>query len=333
MSGRADRSAETSSRYAVSLAFTLPVHWIGRGCAPTRRIRPAGTHVGCPVALRSVAVGSLRCGSRTTRCSFVKPAPCCLPVTCGQGRAAAPAAGSHPARRPAASAGGTLRPAYRNAKATTTTSSSGPITGRNSGMRSIGETSHRPASTMATPTPSSPSRIAAVPGWAEGLVDGLVHPVGVVVQELLASLKALLGPGGLRQRERVAGLEVAPPAAQPLQAVLLLLQLGQGELAQPLLLGQLGLVLAAVGDELGPLLLTGAGELGRQQRAGRLVVRIGVQDQHLAVGAAGQLTGTPDAGLERRGGGDGPGTRGQGERAEVAQLPPDRHPMARRPGG
>src|SRR3954454_5890017 len=36
------------------------------------------------------------------------------------------------------------------AKANTTTSSSGPITGRNSGMRSIGDSTHSPANAMAT---------------------------------------------------------------------------------------------------------------------------------------------------------------------------------------
>src|SRR5215218_3666142 len=45
---------------------------------------------------------------------------------------------------------GTLRAAYRKARATTTTSSSGPMTGRNSGIRSIGESTHRPANATAT---------------------------------------------------------------------------------------------------------------------------------------------------------------------------------------
>jgi hypothetical protein len=40
---------------------------------------------------------------------------------------------------------GTFRPAYRKARATTMTSSSGPMTGRNSGMRSIGDNSQRRA--------------------------------------------------------------------------------------------------------------------------------------------------------------------------------------------
>ena len=45
---------------------------------------------------------------------------------------------------------GTCRAAYRKARATTTTSSSGPITGRNSGIRSIGDSTHNRANPTAT---------------------------------------------------------------------------------------------------------------------------------------------------------------------------------------
>ena len=46
--------------------------------------------------------------------------------------------------------GGTRRAAYRKASATTTTSSSGPMIGRNSGIRSIGDSTHSPANATAT---------------------------------------------------------------------------------------------------------------------------------------------------------------------------------------
>jgi hypothetical protein len=64
-------------------------------------------------------------------------------------------------------------------------------------------------SPTATPSPTSQSRIGAVPGWPQRLVDGPVDAVGVGVQELLAALETLLGVAGLRQGERVAGFEVA----------------------------------------------------------------------------------------------------------------------------
>src|SRR6266567_2141307 len=278
---------------------------------------------------------------------------------------------------------GTCRPAYRNASATTTTSSSGPITGRNSGMRSIGEASHSPASTIAilarrgtrgsrrsrrtvvtqsgmnrassrsgpggsrrasrssSPQPATisptaatrpPSHSGIAGRVSEWLVDGLVDLVGISVQELFAALEVLLGVGGVGQGERVAGFEVTPPAAQALQTVLFLLQFGQGELAQPLFLGELGLVLVAVGDELGPFFLAGAGELGHEQRGGCLIVGVGVKHQDPAPGAACQLAGALDAGLECGGGGDGPDTGAERERAEVAQLPPNRDAMPGRPG-
>ena len=43
-----------------------------------------------------------------------------------------------------------LRAAYRSSRMTATTSSRGPITGRNSGSRSIGETTHTTATSRAT---------------------------------------------------------------------------------------------------------------------------------------------------------------------------------------
>ena len=45
---------------------------------------------------------------------------------------------------------GTWRAAYRKASATTTTSSSGPMTGRNSGIKSMGDNTHRSANPIAT---------------------------------------------------------------------------------------------------------------------------------------------------------------------------------------
>ena len=45
---------------------------------------------------------------------------------------------------------GTRRAAYRSAMATTITSSNGPMTGRNSGIRSTGERTHSPARATAT---------------------------------------------------------------------------------------------------------------------------------------------------------------------------------------
>jgi len=67
-------------------------------------------------------------------------------------------------------------------------------------------------------------------------VDGPVDLLGEGVEELLAALEVLLGVAGLWQGEGVAGFEVAPPAAQPFKTVLFLFELGQGELAEPLLL-------------------------------------------------------------------------------------------------
>src|SRR5512132_578497 len=102
------------------------------------------------------------------------------------------------------------------------------------------------------------SRTAA--GGPSGLVDGLVDAVGVVLQPLGAVLEPLLSLDRQGGAEQVADLELAIPAAQPLQALLLLVQLGQSELGGARLLVQFGLVLAALGEELGPFGLPGGGE-------------------------------------------------------------------------
>jgi hypothetical protein len=76
--------------------------------------------------------------------------PACYPVA-GSGlpsrRSDSRASPGHAAAR---TSRGTCRAASRGASATTATSSSGPITGKNSGSRSIGHSSHNPASATAT---------------------------------------------------------------------------------------------------------------------------------------------------------------------------------------
>ena len=61
---------------------------------------------------------------------------------------------------------GTRRAAYRNARATTRTSSSGPMMGRNSGIRSIGERTHSPASgSRSWPAAEPAGRVAVAGSW------------------------------------------------------------------------------------------------------------------------------------------------------------------------
>jgi hypothetical protein len=66
---------------------------------------------------------------------------------------------------------------------------------------------------------------------------------------------AAVGVDGGGHTQQVPTAELAKPAAEPIQTLLLLLQLRQRVLADPLLLLQLGQILAAIGVELRPFRL------------------------------------------------------------------------------
>ena len=81
---------------------------------------------------------------------------------------------------------------------------------------------------------------------------GLVDLLGEPFEGLGALLEPPFGRCRARGAEQVPGPDRAVPPAQPVQAFLLLIQLGEGELAFRDLAGQLGLILAAVAQELAP---------------------------------------------------------------------------------
>src|SRR5450759_3896599 len=83
--------------------------------------------------------------------------------------------------------------------------------------------------------------------------------LGVGRKLLLAQLEVADGVGSGRTGEEISRASVPVPAAQPVQALLFLLELREGELAERLFLVELGEVLAAVGAKLRPLLLAGLG--------------------------------------------------------------------------
>src|SRR3954453_15234817 len=95
---------------------------------------------------------------------------------------------------------GTFRAAYRSARATTTTSSSGPITGRNSGIRSIGESTHRPA---------NPTASLALRGTAGGARSRRT----VVTQAGRNRASSLAVPSGSRLASRISRPQVATMTA------------------------------------------------------------------------------------------------------------------------
>src|SRR5262249_61002346 len=86
------------------------------------------------------------------------------------------------------------------------------------------------------------------------------------------------GCRGAGRADQVPGLDGAVPAAQPVQALFLLIQLRQRQLALGGLTSQLGLVLPAVGQELPPLgLALGAKQLLQLGGAGLL---LGARQSH-----------------------------------------------------
>ena len=76
---------------------------------------------------------------------------------------------------------------------------------------------------------------------------------GVFLADCCTPLQARSGLSGLLGAEDVAGGQIPVPSPQALQALLLFLELRQGELGDPDLLGDLLLKLAAIRKELRPV--------------------------------------------------------------------------------
>jgi hypothetical protein len=118
------------------------------------------------------------------------------------------------------------------------------------------------------------------------------------------------------------------PAAQALQALLLLVQLSQGQLALGDLLVQFGQVLGALSQELGPFRLAGGGVDASQPLGIGVLVTAYVQHDRFATAGLDQLDSAGDAVGEGRGGRGQPGRLADRNCPRAAQLPPHRHPMA-----
>src|SRR5262249_62351866 len=100
-----------------------------------------------------------------------------------------------------------------------------------------------------------PAACAAPASSFSHLTSMRVHAVREVLESHFALLQPLLR-GLLRVRpEHVPAPQVPKPAAQPLEILVFLVQLGGGELPRPDLLVDLPVELAALGQELLPLVL------------------------------------------------------------------------------
>ena len=161
-------------------------------------------------------------------------------------------------------------------------------------------------------------------------MGGLVDPFGVVVQDVGAGAQSLVGGFCLRQFQDVAFLQVPVPAPQPVEALFLFLEFGEGEFLLLDFLGDFLLELAAVGQEFGPFLDACRLEGVPDQCRGGFVAGGGVNESQGAAAIAAQFPGPVQVGLECRSGRQRPYPGGYGDGSGLAQLPPDRHPVSGR---
>src|SRR5262245_2969761 len=159
-----------------------------------------------------------------------------------------------------------------------------------------------------------------------------VDALGEVLEQRLALLQTAVGCRGGRGAEKVAQLEVAVPAPEPLEALLLLVQLGERELLLGDLAFELGLVLAALGDELAPFLLATGGEEGLEALGLGPIAAMCFQEQRVTVTALDQRDRALESLLEGRRRRKRPDALAERERTDAPQLAPDRDAMTGRLG-
>lgn len=85
-------------------------------------------------------------------------------------------------------------------------------------------------------------------------MKSFVYLVGIVLKQPNAPLEAFFALACLGKFEHIPAFQIPVPPAQPVQALLLFLQLRQRELADPYLFGDLFLELDTVRPELRPLI-------------------------------------------------------------------------------
>src|SRR5262245_40237161 len=147
----------------------------------------------------------------------------------------------------------------------------------------------------AVPTPrSSSARQAPAPPWswiASCSTSVFEDPLGVVLQTIGALLETTFSFRARRGPEDVAKTDFSVPPSEALEILLLLVELGRRELLGADLLVDLLVELGALGEELGPLLLTLGSEHRLQSCGHRVSARDRVQDDRFSVRSLDQLDG------------------------------------------
>src|SRR5215831_17482687 len=159
-----------------------------------------------------------------------------------------------------------------------------------------------------------------------------VDALGEVLEQRLALLQTAVGFRGGRGAEEVAQLEVAVPAPEPFEALLLLVQFGERELLLGDFAFELGLVLAALGDELAPFLLATGGEEGLEALGLGPIAAMRFQKQRVTVAALDQRDGALEPLLECGSRRKRPDALAERERTDTPKLAPDRDTMTGRLG-
>src|SRR5262245_17035195 len=112
-----------------------------------------------------------------------------------------------------------------------------------------------PASSPADAASACPTLGSASSSLASRTSSSIEHLLGERLEPLGAGFQPLLRLGGRGSAEHVSGAQLPVPALQAFEVLLLLVELGGGELLRRDLVVDLGIELIALPDELVPFLL------------------------------------------------------------------------------
>ena len=160
-------------------------------------------------------------------------------------------------------------------------------------------------------------------------VQRAVDALGEVLEARLALSELALGSGRGRGSEEIAQLQLSVPAPESLEALFLLVELGERELLFGDLLVELRLVLLALAEELEPFGLASGGEDVLEPGGLVGVATAPVKEQDLSLSALGQPERPLQGGIEGGGRGKRPNALAEREGSSSPQLAPDGHSVPR----
>src|SRR5262245_4291791 len=184
------------------------------------------------------------------------------------------------------------------------------------------------ASSPAAGAAALPTLGSVSPSLASRTSSSIEHLLCERLEPLDAGLQPLLRLGGRGSAEHVPRAQLPVPALKAFEVLLLLVELGGGELLRRDLVVDLGVELVALPDELVPFLLPAMEERRLDRRRHLLVPGAGIEDQRLAIGALHEFQHAFDGGVCGWVYRECPGALLQRYRAGTTELPPDRDAVA-----